>query len=141
MTDITGPTKRQKGNPINMHKETGRKFEYMNAYSAHERRFDNITLPQIATSNKKTPSLTYNYALQKIEDGRMQPESSGTKQQVVGDRNYDPIFSQVQKKSGFTMSFKAKSHVDAFVADQRMLETPKKVTNAEKLLRKVKIEE
>ncbi len=77
-----------------MHKETGRKFEYMNAYSIHERRFDNITLPQISTSNKKSPSLTYNYALKRLEDGRMQAESSESKQ-FVGDRNYNPSFSQV----------------------------------------------
>lgn len=45
---------------IDMSRDNVKRFEYgKNSVQAHEGRFENISLPQISTRNKRTPSLVH----------------------------------------------------------------------------------
>lgn len=83
--------------------------------------------------------MTHEYGKQKyVTDGRLETKSAS---KSMGDRNYNPNFSQVHKKTSFAMSFKVQKHSETIQPDQSALKSAKKETNAEKLLRKVQDDE
>lgn len=75
-----------------------KRFEYMKVGELNERRFDNISLPQIASNNKRAPTFvkygasTTNTSL----EGRLLPGVPSPKTlKFMGSRDYSPKYNLI----------------------------------------------
>lgn len=104
----------------NMSKDSLRKFDYQHVYPLNEKRFNMVTLPSIATKNKRVPNLVPNYSRQ----GLMEKQLEGLKKKKLMDetreRNYTLNYSQVHSRSP-ALAFRTKKHSEIANASANML--------------------
>ena len=58
---------------VDMSREVERKYEWQNTYSVHENRFELVTLPQISSKSKKSPTYVKMDAAKAPFNGRPMP--------------------------------------------------------------------
>ena len=128
-----------------MSRDTSKRFEHLQpANVPHDRRFENISLPQISTRNKKSPNMVHygNSAKNSQKQGRILPFEPNPKElKFMGSRDYSPKFDLVQKNISFKISMAGKRHSEAMAANIESIEPPKKETGAERCARIMREEE
>lgn len=81
-----------------MSRDQVKRFDYMKSIEPHERRFDNISLPQISSKNKKVPTLVkYNTGTTNSSiEGRILPGvPSPNALKYMGSRDYSPKYGLI----------------------------------------------
>ena len=114
-----------------MGRDQVKRFNYIKANEPHERRFDNVSLPEISTRNKRAPSLV-NYGTGTSNssiEGRVLPGIPSPRAlKYMGSRDYSPNYNQVHRKISANVNFSKKRHEETFASDRSL--SPKKETGA-----------